>query len=399
MTNVRQNSLDLFTRDMEIFSEIGHVHVDAFSPTLPSLAYPSPTQDWAFNRVDALSQMNGCDGAGRNDGGHSKVSDSRGPCLETVKSVGWKQQPSNSLDGAAKKIKTTRWKKEKSRMGCLEQQQQEKQALADEALRENKKLKLRAKAMEHILAARERQLSILKQYHRLCGPGSTDPNSHEAKEYREAATATLPHLGAKFRKFVDDASLKFLQISNNEKRGDTSANKTIQESMTAKLLDLCSATGQAFTLNPCMQFEMSTYRVDLHASGAPPDRAHWEKVVMELHMEQEQLEEVAICWDMDVKAMAQSHDELLTVQTELAQTTSGLRLHQLQQTLTAAMHHEGIAYRTLCFTLYGQILAPVQLAKVFVHSFPYFPHARELMSCMVGLRMPVIAHAGAVSKG
>jgi hypothetical protein len=73
-----------------------------------------------------------------------------------------------------------------------------------------------------------------------------------------------------------------------------------------QLMDLCAATGQAFTLNPCMQFEMSMYRVDLHASGPPPERGHWKKVVEELHMEQEQLDVVAICWEMDVKAMVGS---------------------------------------------------------------------------------------------
>ena len=48
--------------------------------------------------------------------------------------------------------------------------------------------------MEHVLAAREKQLAILSQYHRLCGPGSSMEPSKEAAELHEAANASIASL-------------------------------------------------------------------------------------------------------------------------------------------------------------------------------------------------------------
>jgi hypothetical protein len=189
---MRQDSLELFACEMEAFSESGHLTVDGFPSTLPTLTSP-PMQDWDLIRNAPHAFVNINEDADCPEGRYSNFAGSH--LLKTVRAVGWKQHSANSLnESEVKKIKVTRWRKEKSRIGCLEQHQQEKKALVDAAMIENKRLKIRAWTMEHILAARERQLSILKQYHRLCGPGSTDANSQEAKEFREAATATLPLL-------------------------------------------------------------------------------------------------------------------------------------------------------------------------------------------------------------
>ena len=122
----------------------------------------------------------------------------------------------------------------------------------------------------------------------------------------------------------------------------------------------------------------------------------------------------------DVQAKTQA--DLMTVRIKMGQEQGCGRLRQLelQKTLSVAMQNEGTSYRTLCFTLYGrvsscrgvelketclgsagechnqssmsflQILTPLQMAKVIVHSFPYFPNARALMHSILGVSPPQI---------
>ena len=100
-----------------------------------------------------------------------------------------KRQPKSKQSPAP-----SRWRKDQSKLGCLEQQAEVQQALADEVETENRRLRLRTAAMEHVLAAREKQLAILSQYHRLCGPGSSMEPSKEAAELHEAANASIVSL-------------------------------------------------------------------------------------------------------------------------------------------------------------------------------------------------------------
>ncbi len=82
-------------------------------------------------------------------------------------------------------------------MGHLEIEHQEKQAAVAAAERENKLLRLKSKAMEHVLAARERQLAILKRYQQLCGPESrpeSEEDVEEALRLQEAASLSMPDL-------------------------------------------------------------------------------------------------------------------------------------------------------------------------------------------------------------
>ena len=109
--------------------------------------------------------------------------------LATTSSEERKRQPKSKQSPAP-----SRWRKDQSKLGCLEQQAEVQQALADEVETENRRLRLRTAAMEHVLAAREKQLAILSQYHRLCGPGSSMEPSKEAAELHEAANASIASL-------------------------------------------------------------------------------------------------------------------------------------------------------------------------------------------------------------
>ena len=64
--------------------------------------------------------------------------------------------------------------------------------------------------------------------------------------------------------------------------------------------------GHAFTLNPDLQFTMLTYRVDLGSFTCPPDRALWDKVVGELELVQQQIDEVAACWEISNQSMVRN---------------------------------------------------------------------------------------------
>jgi hypothetical protein len=381
MLETRQCSFELLA--MELDSLIGAGLPEVF----PVLAPLPPTQEWQFNPHDRDLSNNELQNHSNGSESFEGYSDSSSGQIDAQKPVG---RIKSLMSPKGKSGKPSRWNRDKSKMGSLELQQQQKQALADAAERENRQLRLRATAMERILAARERQLSILHQYQRMCGPGSTMQNSKEAQEWHEAATASLTTLATKLHEFVDEASLLFLQISNNENRGDDASNEVIYSILSSKVLKVCAVMGQAFTLNPAMQFQMSAFRMDMQAASTPPEKGHWDRVVNELKLEQDQVDEVAVCWEYNLNSMAKSQAELMTLRAELGDAAGRLKQLELQKVLSTAMHNEGIAYRTLCFTLYGQIFTPIQMAKAIVHSFPYFPHARELMTSILRLEAPMI---------
>lgn len=54
---------------------------------------------------------------------------------------------------------------------------------------------------------------------------------------------------------------------------------------------------------------------------------------------------------------AKSQAELMVTRAQMGEPASSGRLRQLElhRILSSAMHNEGIAYRTLCFTLYGRV--------------------------------------------
>ena len=113
---------------------------------------------------------------------------------ESSGSVAERSSSRGEADEEKKAPRPTRWRKDQSKLGSLEQQAEEQQAMAEEVERENRRLRLRTAAMEHVLAARERQLAILSKYHHLCGPGSSTQPSREAVELQEAANISLSAL-------------------------------------------------------------------------------------------------------------------------------------------------------------------------------------------------------------
>ena len=69
----------------------------------------------------------------------------------------------------------------------------------------------------------------------------------------------------------------------------------------SQVADLCTFMGQAFTLNPDLQYTILTYRVDMAAFTCAPERGHWQRVVRELKLTQQQLDEVAVFWEISNK--------------------------------------------------------------------------------------------------
>ena len=118
-----------------------------------------------------------------------------------------KQTKSRSRSVSLRPVKATRWKKDQGRISTLESRADEKKALTEAAEKENKLLRVKAAAQQHVLEAREKQIAILQAYHRQCGPpssaggadtsdmgrrhsagGATD---RAARDVHDAATASL----------------------------------------------------------------------------------------------------------------------------------------------------------------------------------------------------------------
>jgi hypothetical protein len=78
-------------------------------------------------------------------------------------------------------------------------------------------------------------------------------------------------------------------------------------SVLTQVLDLCTVMGHAFTLNPALQFQMFSYRIDLSSAAAAPEPGHWERVVGELQLSQQQLDEVAACWELSNKSLVRGN--------------------------------------------------------------------------------------------
>ena len=73
-----------------------------------------------------------------------------------------KQTKADSSEQGGNKV--SRWKQSKAKMGALETQAAEVQQMANKMEGENLVLKLRALAMEHTVAAREKQVNILSEH-------------------------------------------------------------------------------------------------------------------------------------------------------------------------------------------------------------------------------------------
>ena len=128
---------------------------------------------------------------GRSDGGSG--SDSKKGSGKTPKG-GEKQLAFRSDDSQQTMHRPSRWKRDQSKLGGLEEEAMRQRLLAEQAEAENHRLRVKNAAMEHVLAARERQLSILDSYQKLCGPGSPHQCSKEARELQAAATASITTL-------------------------------------------------------------------------------------------------------------------------------------------------------------------------------------------------------------
>ena len=97
----------------------------------------------------------------------------------------------------------TRWRKDQRRIGNLASSAGCQEAAHAEAEQENSRLKIKAAAMEHVLFAREKQISILSSFRRLCGekavgsaagappPPTAGREAREAWELHDAATAPV----------------------------------------------------------------------------------------------------------------------------------------------------------------------------------------------------------------
>jgi len=283
----------------------------------------------------------------------------------------------------ASPAKQSRWSRDKSKMIDLENIQQEKLMLASVVEQENRHLKLRTQAMEHVLAARERQLSILSQFDKLCGPASKYRESVEAQQWFEVASASLSALASKVRIAAEQWTEMICHIDANAKINNATANEPILQALAFTVNETCALMGHAFTLNPSQQFQAMSYRLDLGCMGEPAGQLHWDHAASELELSDQQLEEIQACWEIINQSMAKSQSDLLLAKIEMLSTDSILRQLELQKIMSDAIQSEGNAYRTLCFVLYSRIFTPFQMAKAVVHSYPYFPNAIELVSASV----------------
>ncbi|GAX85834.1 hypothetical protein CEUSTIGMA_g13249.t1 [Chlamydomonas eustigma] len=284
--------------------------------------------------------------------------------------------------------KQSRWSRDKSKMNDLENIQQEKLIMATIVEQENRHLKLRTQAMEHVLAARERQLSILSQYDRLCGPASKYRESDEAQQWFEVASASISTLACKVRIAVEQWTDMISEINANAMINNFNANEPLLQALAFTVNETCALMGHAFTLNPSQQFRAMSYRLDLGCMGEPAGQLHWDHAAAELQLSEQQLVEIQACWEIINQNMAKSQSELVMAKIEMLSTDSILRHLELQKIMSDAMQSEGNTYRTLCFVLYGRIFTPLQMAKAVVHSYPYFPNAIELVSSALCMHTP-----------
>lgn len=264
-------------------------------------------------------------------------------------------------------VKPSRWKRDKSKMGGLEQQLVQQQQRAKQLEQEGQKLRLRNVALEHTIASRDWQLGVL---------------GRRSEERRQTTTAALT---AASREFVSNASLLLLKLSDT---CSAATDQPILSRISDLVSELLHVVGGAYVLNPGVHFTL----IAAHLEAAPnalesracarADERHWEQVARKISVTPEQLEEITACWNLTNEAMAWLQDQAAELHKELGmavEQNQSCKLMDIVNRLSALDMKQGVLYRGFCFAIFFRIMSPFHLARTMVHSFPYYIDTKELV--------------------
>jgi len=324
----------------------------------------------------------------------------------------------------------TRWHQQRRRLSALEADVAEKTAQAAAIAEANAALANRAAAIEHTVAAREKQIAILGEYKR--------------QGDALGALPPLPRLAdmtASFRAFVDRTAHLLREIDSHApapvpQRATGSAHAhalgaavprcgagvgdgvsgAVRE-VSELVATFCAGMGRIFVLNPASEFEMMAMRADIDQLGpALPSMAHWQNVAHAIDATEGQLAVMSACWELNgtiltkLQAMVEACREALATAvaasggcepaatsavpcaTAAAATAAAAAVapspvhgvYVAQSRLHTALLNQAMATRSVTFVLFARVLTPLQTARALCASFPSFPNAREIILCMLG---------------
>lgn len=270
----------------------------------------------------------------------------------------------------------SRWQRDKSKMGSLEEQAQAKLALAANFERENQALRLKMIAMERALAARDAQMQVLAE------------ESRRGSETNGTRTDNdIVTLCSEYCRLVQKASGLLVQLSEAQVAGNAIQYQLVVEEI-SKLTTSPEAQKitSSLVLHPSLPFHLLVMRMDMPLAPAdPPDAGHWDRVVQEIKPTPQQVQELTATWQMQHEKsskIASEMEALGCMLTEAINNHSTVQVMEAHQRLSAALLKEHTSYRGCAFVV-RQVLTPVQICKSMVHSFPYFPDLKEIVSRIV----------------
>ncbi|KAG1665670.1 hypothetical protein FOA52_005460 [Chlamydomonas sp. UWO 241] len=304
-----------------------------------------------------------------------------------ISSAGRRKSIAAGGSGSVARVPVSRYRQRKGAMDSLEAEAASKLEQARSMEEENRRLRLRTCAMEHTLAARDKQLSILTQFQEMKSAVGEAANSQEARFMKQAAENPVSVLASKLHTFFKEATGLLLRVSDAEshKGVDQDALDTLSNMVSS----FCTEMGTAFVLSPHKQFMMLAMRATHPDAPAPlPPPGHWNKVVTELAATRDQLDEVCSVWALNGALLSKIEAEVIAERGELAavmeagtsQIGSSDQISGLQRRLATSLLNQGMTCRAMGFILFGRIFSPLQTARALVHSFPYFPNAREIVT-------------------
>lgn len=267
----------------------------------------------------------------------------------------------------------SRWQRDKSKMGSLEEEAQAKLALAANFERENQALRLKMVAMERALAARDDQMKVLAAESRR---GSEPDGSSRSDD--------IATLCSDYCKLVQRASGLLVQLSEAQVAGNVLQHQLVVEEMT-KLMGSPEASKitSSLVLHPGLPFHLLAMRMDMPLVPAePPDAALWDRVAHEIKPSPQQVQELSATWQLKHEKSLKISSEmeaLSSMMTEAVNNHRSVQLMEAHQRLSAALLKEHTSYRS-CSFIVRQVLDQVQVCKAIVHSFPYFPDLHEIVS-------------------
>lgn len=270
----------------------------------------------------------------------------------------------------------SRWQRDKSKMGSLESLAKSQLELAANFERENQALRLKMVAMERALAARDAQVQVLAEE---CRRGSETGSSRRDND--------IVSLCSEYCKLVQRASGLLVQLSEAQVAGNAiQYNIIVEEIGKLTMSPEAQKITSSLVLHPGLPFHLLVMRMDMPLAPAdPPDVSHWDRVVQEIKPTPQQVQELAATWQMQHEKSSKISSEMEALGSMLTQAInshSSVQVMEAHQRLQAALLKEHTSYRGCAFVV-RQVLTQVQVCKCMVHSFPYFPDLKEIVSRLV----------------